>query len=154
MKNSRSIVLTITITIGIRRSNAYTMVTRDKLWTTEGMSIGENKTKRISTQAQVSRLKRGNETLFWLRNHAAYMAERNWGRINSTSCKYLCIVLIVLIREHVLWQVLKPLALIGDQERISPYNINTISTRQLLRIKENINLRIIRWSITKFSKLT
>ena len=27
----------------------------------------------------------------------------------------------------------------GDQERISPYNINTISTRQLLRIKENIN---------------
>ena len=93
-------------------------------------------------------------SFFWLRNHAAYMAERNWGRINSTSCKYLCIVLIVLIREHVLWQVLKPLALMGDQERISPYNINTISTRQLLRIKENINLRIIRWSITKFSKLT
>ena len=31
----------------------------------------------------------------------------------------------------------------SDQDRISPYNINTISTRQVMRIKKNINLGII-----------
>ena len=28
---------------------------------------------------------------------------------------------------------------INDQDRISPHNINTISNRQVMRIKENIN---------------
>ena len=33
-----------------------------------------------------------------------------------------------------------PLTLMSDQDRISPYNINTISSRQVMRIKKNINL--------------
>ena len=36
-----------------------------------------------------------------------------------------------------------PLTPMSDQDRISPYNINTISTRQVMRIKKNINLGII-----------
>ena len=32
-----------------------------------------------------------------------------------------------------------PLTLKSDQDRISPYNINTVSSRQVMRIKENIN---------------
>ena len=42
----------------------------------------------------------------------------------------------------------------SDQERISPYNINTISTRKVMGIKKNINLGIISRSNTKFSELT
>ena len=33
---------------------------------------------------------------------------------------------------------LNPLTLMGDQHRISPYNINTISSRQVMRNKKNI----------------
>ena len=40
----------------------------------------------------------------------------------------------------------------SDQDKISPCNIDTISSRQVLRIKKNINHRIISWSKTKFSK--
>ena len=32
-----------------------------------------------------------------------------------------------------------PYTPICDQDRISPYNINTISSRQVMRIKKNIN---------------
>ena len=42
----------------------------------------------------------------------------------------------------------------SDQDRISPYNINTISSRQLMRITKNVDKGIISWSDTKFSKLT
>ena len=35
----------------------------------------------------------------------------------------------------------------SDQDRISPYNINTISTRQVMRIKKTINLGIISYLI-------
>ena len=35
------------------------------------------------------------------------------------------------------------LTLMSDQDRVSPYNINTVSTRQVLRKKKNINLGII-----------
>ena len=31
----------------------------------------------------------------------------------------------------------------SDQERISPYYFNTISTKQVMKIKKNINLGII-----------
>ena len=31
----------------------------------------------------------------------------------------------------------------SDQDRISPYNINTISSRQVMRIEKNINHGII-----------
>ena len=36
-----------------------------------------------------------------------------------------------------------PLTPMSDQDRISPYNINTISTRWVMRIKKNINLGVI-----------
>ena len=38
----------------------------------------------------------------------------------------------------------------SDQDRISPYNINTKSTRWVMRINKKINLGIIIWSNTKF----
>ena len=34
---------------------------------------------------------------------------------------------------------LSPLIPMSDQDRISPYNIHTISSRQVMRIKKNIN---------------
>ena len=34
----------------------------------------------------------------------------------------------------------------SDQVRISPYNINTIPTREVMKLKKNINLGIISWS--------
>ena len=42
----------------------------------------------------------------------------------------------------------------SDQDIISPYKINSKSSRPVIRIKENINYIIISWSNTKFSKLT
>ena len=41
-----------------------------------------------------------------------------------------------------------------DQDRISPHNINTISSKQVMRIKKNFNKAIISWSNNKFSELT
>lgn len=41
----------------------------------------------------------------------------------------------------------------SDQDRISPYRINTISNRQMMRLKKKINWEIISWSSTEFSKL-
>ena len=35
-----------------------------------------------------------------------------------------------------------PLIPVSDQDIISPYNINTISNRQMMRIKKIINYRI------------
>ena len=35
--------------------------------------------------------------------------------------------------------IINPLAPMSDQDRISPYNINTISGGQVMRKKENIN---------------
>ena len=39
--------------------------------------------------------------------------------------------------------LLNPFTPTSDQERISPYNINTISSRQVMRIEKNINHGII-----------
>ena len=39
-----------------------------------------------------------------------------------------------------------PLTLTGDHSRISPYNINTISSRQVMRLTKNINQEIINYS--------
>ena len=54
------------------------------------------------------------------------------------------------------WQFIgfSPLTPRSDQDRISPYNTNTISTRQVMRVKETINLEIISWSNTRFFELT
>ena len=38
---------------------------------------------------------------------------------------------------------LNPFTPTSDQDRISPYNINTISSRQVMRIEKNINHGII-----------
>ena len=57
---------------------------------------------------------------------------------------------VILIEENNNQSLLgvNPLTLMSDQDRISPYNI-----RGVMRIKKNINLRIISWSNTKFSQL-
>ena len=36
----------------------------------------------------------------------------------------------------------------SDQDVVSPFNVNTISSRQVMRIKKNINKGIISWSNT------
>ena len=46
------------------------------------------------------------------------------------------------------------MTLLIDQDRISPYIISSVSSRQVRRIEANINLGFISWSSTKFSKLT
>ena len=42
--------------------------------------------------------------------------------------------------------------LISNQDRIPPHNIDTVSSRQVMRREKNINYEIISWSNTKFSK--
>ena len=39
--------------------------------------------------------------------------------------------------------ILNPFTPTSDQDRISPYNINTISSRQVMRIEKNVNHGII-----------
>ena len=58
------------------------------------------------------------------------------------------------IQDHFFLLHLNLLTPQGDQDRISPYNINTISSRKVMRKKKNINQEIISWSSTKFFKLT
>ena len=41
----------------------------------------------------------------------------------------------------------------SDQELISPHNINTITTIQVMRIKKNVNVGINSQFNTKFSEL-
>ena len=50
-------------------------------------------------------------------------------------------------------KVFNPYNLMPNQARISPYKIFTISSRQAMRINENINKEIISWSNTKFLEL-
>ena len=40
-------------------------------------------------------------------------------------------------------QIVNPFTPTSDQDRISPYNINTISSKQVMRIEKNINHGII-----------
>ena len=50
-----------------------------------------------------------------------------------------------------------PFTPMSDQDRISPHNINTISIRQVMRIKKNISLRIfelIQYQISRSSNLS
>ena len=39
-------------------------------------------------------------------------------------------------KKNMLFNILSPMS---DQDRISPYNVITISSRQVMRIKKNIN---------------
>ena len=44
-----------------------------------------------------------------------------------------------LTNTNAAFTIINPLTPIRDQERISPYNISTISSRQVMRIKKNLN---------------
>ena len=44
---------------------------------------------------------------------------------------------------HSFVYILNPFTPTSDQDRISPYNINTISSRQVMRIEKNVNHGII-----------
>ena len=63
---------------------------------------------------------------------------------------YLLGNILILKREITYWSLVtsgkeqvNPLIPMSDKGRISPYNINTIATLQLMRIKKNIRLGII-----------
>ena len=49
---------------------------------------------------------------------------------------------------------INPLTPMSDRDRISPYSIDIMSSRQVVRIKKYINLGIISRSNTNFSELT
>ena len=54
----------------------------------------------------------------------------------------------------IIWQLVNILTTMSDQNTISFHNINTKSSRQVMRIKKSINDGIITWSNAKFSELT
>ena len=54
----------------------------------------------------------------------------------------------------IIWQLVNILTTMSDQNTISFHNINTKSSRQVMRIKKSINNGIITWSNAKFSELT
>ena len=63
-------------------------------------------------------------------------------RLHVFGCVYSALILTCTCNwsENV---TINPLSPMSDCDRISPYNINTISTRYMIRIKKNFNLRII-----------
>ena len=58
------------------------------------------------------------------------------------------------LQLYLLNAILNPLTPRSDQDRISPYDIITVLTRQVMRIKKYIKLGIISWSNAKFFDLT
>ena len=66
----------------------------------------------------------------------------------------------ITVAKYYLVEVVNPLTPISDEDRISPNNINTISSRQVVRIKKYINLGyyyyywVINLFTIKFSELT
>ena len=74
--------------------------------------------------------------------------------ITIVSRHCFAIITIITIISKVLRSQVNPLTPMSDEDRISPYNINTISSRQVVRIKKYINLGIVSRSNTKFSELT
>ena len=59
-----------------------------------------------------------------------------------------------IISFNVWCMLINPLTPMRDQDRISSYNINTISSTEVMRIKKNINQGIISRSNNKYCKLT
>ena len=50
----------------------------------------------------------------------------------------ICLRIVTLMGDS--WVIIiNPLTLTSDQDRISPYNIDTISSRKVMRIKKNIS---------------
>ena len=78
--------------------------------------------------------------------HVDKNASKSESFCESSSLTELCSVLTSYCNVN-------PLTPMRDQDRISPYNINTISTRLVMRMKNNINLEIISSSNTKLSGL-
>ena len=64
---------------------------------------------------------------------------------------FVCRLGVFSVHFSVHEKYFNPFTPTGDQDRISPYNINTIPIRQVMRIEKNINHGIISWSNTKFS---
>ena len=58
--------------------------------------------------------------------------------VHYTVTTNLCIIILSLTIP-----LINPFTPISDQDRISPYNINTISCRQVMRIDTNISQEII-----------
>ena len=56
-------------------------------------------------------------------------------------------------KRHII-EPFNPFTLTSDQRQNSPYNISTISTKEVMRTKKNINLGTISWSNTKSSEIT
>lgn len=62
-------------------------------------------------------------------------------------CLFLLMVYFILSQHNFLkrclgLKLLNPLTCMSDQGRISPYNIKTILSRQVMRIKKNISLGV------------
>ena len=53
------------------------------------------------------------------------------------------ISMYIIIAINFRMKRLNPFTPTSDRDRISPYNINTISSRQVMRIEKNINHGII-----------
>ena len=64
------------------------------------------------------------------------------------------IITIITIISKVIRSQFNPLTPMSDEDRISPNSINTILSRQVVRIKKYISLGIIGRSNAKFSELT
>ena len=95
-----------------------------------------------------------------------YVWENTWGRYGIVTyisvakfssqpvSFFWCLALSEILEyesTHNLW--LNPLTPISDQDRISPYNIDTISSSQVMRMIKNINQEISMWFNTKFSRI-
>ena len=74
--------------------------------------------------------------------------------ITIVSRHCFAIITIITIISKVLRSQVNPLTPMSDEDRISPNSINTILSRQVMRIKKYISLGIISRSNAKFSELT
>ena len=83
----------------------------------------------------------------------------SWIRVSSSKLNIIIMLLFFIAISFSTFQTghvssqINSLTPKSDQDIISLYNIHTISTRQVMRIKKNTSLGIIGWSNTKFSEL-
>ena len=91
--------------------------------------------------------------------HVVARGENWWSDFGSHRVNQIKYLLTVHLDGNDIWVIqlfhfINPLTLLIDQDGISPYIISSVSGRQVRRIEANINLGVISWSTTKFSKLT
>ena len=60
-------------------------------------------------------------------------------KMHSFSAYQTCAIFFLYIITNWKKTLFNPSTPMGDQDRVSPYNINTIPGRQMMRIKKNIN---------------